>query len=135
MKKGLQTTILLTLAVVSFTIIMIVFHRSRKENSSTYTMDRTEEPGESETSGCSVNWGLTGDQICDDETNTEECHFDLGDCCDGQNDFSLSVCVPTAFATLPDTTPMIQSSMIVFGKILSILSTGRFVGTENATRN
>ena len=86
MKKGLQTTILLILATVSFTIVFIVFHQSRQENAS---MDRTEEPLESETSGCAIDWGLTGDHVCDDETNTEECHFDLGDCCDGQNDFSL----------------------------------------------
>ena len=89
MKKGLQTTILLILATVSFTIVFIVFHQSRQENASTYTMDRTEKPLESETSGCAIDWGLTGDHVCDDETNTEECHFDLGDCCDGQNDFSL----------------------------------------------
>ena len=30
-----------------------------------------------------------GDQVCDDEANTEECQFDLGDCCDVQNDFTL----------------------------------------------
>ena len=89
MKRGLQTIILLILGIMTLATVMTIFHWSRKANASTYTMDRTEEPGESETSGCSVNWGLTGDQICDDETNTEECHFDLGDCCDGENDFSL----------------------------------------------
>ena len=89
MKRGLQTIILLMLGIMTLATVMTIFHWSRKANASTYTMDRTEEPGESDTSGCSVNWGLTGDQICDDETNTEECHFDLGDCCDGQTDFSL----------------------------------------------
>ena len=91
MKKGSQIAIiLLILAVISLTIVIIAFHLPRKKDTNTYTMPRTEDPGglDSESSGCPY-WSLTGDQVCDDEANTEECHFDHGDCCDVQNDFSL----------------------------------------------
>ena len=51
-------------------------------------MYRTEEAERSDISGCAY-LNIRGDQICDDEVNTEECQFDLGDCCDVQNDFTL----------------------------------------------
>ena len=71
---------------MSATIVMIIFHITRREV--TYSMYRTEEAERSDISGCAY-LNIRGDQICDDEVNTEECQFDLGDCCDVQNDFTL----------------------------------------------
>ena len=71
---------------MSATIVMIIFHVTRREV--TYSMYRTEEAERSDISGCAY-LNIRGDQICDDEVNTEECQFDLGDCCDVQNDFTL----------------------------------------------
>ena len=91
MKKNSKTTILFsTIAVISATIVMIIFSIARKNITNTYTMSRNEEPGglDSESIGCPY-FEFLGDQICDDEANTEECQFDYGDCCDGQNDFSM----------------------------------------------
>ena len=91
MKKSSKTTILFSIiSVSSATIVMIVFSINRKKVTNTFLMSRDEGPAEIdlESSGC-LYWGLIGDQICDDEANTEECQFDYGDCCDGQNDFSL----------------------------------------------
>ena len=69
---------------------MIIFSIARKNITNTYTMNRNEEPGglDSESIGCPY-FEFLGDQICDDEANTEECQFDYGDCYEGQNDFSL----------------------------------------------
>ena len=93
MKQNTKTTILFSIiAVISGTIVMIIFSITRKTVSNTYTMNRNEDPGNF--SGCPY-WSFTGDQVCDDEANTEECHFDHGDCCDVQNQI--------AFATLLDT--------------------------------
>ena len=47
-------------------------------------MDDTKEASET----CQF-WYLTGDGFCDDEANVEMCHYDLGDCCDYENDQSL----------------------------------------------
>ena len=87
MKQNTKTTILFSIiAVISGTIVMIIFSITRKTVSNTYTMNRNEDPGNF--SGCPY-WSFTGDQVCDDEANTEECHFDHGDCCDVQNDLSF----------------------------------------------
>ena len=44
--------------------------------------------------GC--NWNWIGDGYCDDDTNTEECDWDGGDCCGDEyedaNTFYCSVC-------------------------------------------
>ena len=91
MKNCSKSTILFScICVISATIVMTVFSITRKQITNTYTMNRNEDPGglDSESFGCPY-WGLIGDQICDDEANTEECQFDHGDCCDVQNDFSL----------------------------------------------
>ena len=90
MKRSSKTTILFSIiAVISGTSVMIIFSIARKTVSNTYTMSRTEDPGglDSNSSACPY-WSFTNDQVCDDEANVEECHFDHGDCCDVQNDLS-----------------------------------------------
>ena len=65
---------------------MIIFSIKRGEDDpSTKVLEEKLRLNES---GCQY-WHLTNDQICDDEANTEGCYFDLDDCCDYQNDFTL----------------------------------------------
>ena len=81
-----STTLLFNVVcIISATIVMIIVYVERRPSTSNEIV-RNEEPKES-VSGCPY-WHLTNDRICDDKANTEECHFDLGDCCEYQNDFS-----------------------------------------------
>ena len=73
---------------MSATVVMIIFSITRKKVTNTYSMHRNEEAERLDISGCAY-LNIRGDQICDDEANTEICQFDLGDCCDVQNDFTL----------------------------------------------
>ena len=89
MKNSIKTTIIFSvISVMSATSVMIIYSINRKKVTNTYSMHRNEEAERSESSGCSYV-DFIGDQVCDDEANTEECQFDLGDCCDVQNDFTL----------------------------------------------
>ena len=57
---------------MSATIIMIIFSITRKKVTNTYSMHRNEEAERSDISGCAY-LNIRGDQICDDEANTEIC--------------------------------------------------------------
>ena len=64
---------------------MIIFSIKRGEDDpSTKVLEEKLRLNES---GCQY-WHLTNDQVCDDEA-TKECYFDMDDCCDYQNDFTL----------------------------------------------
>ena len=39
--------------------------------------------------GTCQHWELVGDGYCDDKTNTQECFYDLKDCCDMKSDRTL----------------------------------------------
>ena len=41
---------------------------------------------------CDNNLGFLGDGYCDDEANTEECLYDLGDCCSFGNPDAFTLC-------------------------------------------
>ena len=79
MKNSIKTTIIFSvISVMSATSVMIIYSINRKKVTNTYSMHRNEETERSESSGCSYV-DFIGDQVCDDEANTEECQFDLGD--------------------------------------------------------
>ena len=85
-KTNKRSSLLFSLVcIISATAVMTIFSIERKSTNSNQIS--TEELNKSD-SGCAY-WHVTNDQICDDEANIEECQFDLGDCCDYQNDFSL----------------------------------------------
>ncbi len=57
-------------------------------------------------SKCKENHGWVGDGICDDETNTEECLFDNGDCCeDNIKDRFCDLCICHETGLRHDPTP------------------------------
>ena len=92
-QKKNQIIIFTLICASSAIIVMVVFNTIRKseqenlkvvvENKINPTATETNQTNEA----CQY-LSLIGDNYCDDEANTEECLYDLGDCCSVANDRS-----------------------------------------------
>ena len=66
----------------------------------------------------------TGDGICDDATNTEECDWDGGDCC--KSDSSYEFCEECQCKGQPETTDPVETPVEPPVEPLAELVTGNF---------
>ena len=76
--------------------------------------------------GC--NWNWIGDGYCDDDTNTEECDWDGGDCCGDEyedaNTFYCSVCACHEDSVTTTTTAAATSTTTTTPTTTHIAATG-----------
>ena len=86
LKKSTKDVILFgIICVLCATTVMIIYYVNRNtqivENKTETSLIETEHK-------CQYSEDQ-GDGFCDDEANTESCHFDFGDCCNQDSDKSL----------------------------------------------
>lgn len=87
-KKKKDIVIFSVISVSCAVIVLIVFYTNRQE-------DNNENPNQysnstsNKTDNICPYVGVIGDDYCDDEANTEDCLYDLGDCCSVENDLTL----------------------------------------------
>ena len=87
-KKKSEIVIFSVISISCALIVLIVFYTNRQE-------DNNENPNQyfnstsNKTDDVCPYVGVIGDDYCDDEANTEDCLYDLGDCCSVENDLTF----------------------------------------------